>query len=164
MGFKCFMKKSVDVYECVEEAYTGSLNCNLLNCDNFVIYGHLVVRGLATLKTLVLVGKGYINILACSKVLMISYGGPIVLNNLACEKAILIGGRYPIVAHSARVIELYTTNSIFGELTAGTIYAGKRVGTKKLRKVREMIFLDPHTWVEELDELPASMRFMYEVV
>jgi len=154
----------LDTYTCSEELYVGFMKCGLLNCKSLTVVGYLYVKGLATVEELVLVGRGYVNILAGKRVFMASYSGAIVVDNLVGEKVFLIGGKHPVIARRVKAVELYASNTLIGEVYAKSAYISKRVGIRVLKELGQLVFLDYHTWIEKIERKPEKIIYAYYTI
>jgi len=154
----------LDTYTCSEELYVGFMKCGLLNCKSLTVVGYLHVRGLATVEELVLVGRGYVNILAGKRIFMASYNGAVVVDNLAGEKVFLIGGKHPVIARRVKAVELYASNTLIGEVYAKSAYIGKRVGIRVLKELSQLVFLDYHSWIERIEKKPEIIIYAYHII
>ncbi len=157
-------EREYDVLECDSRFYVGGIKCNMVKCRELIIYGRIEVRGLAIIDKLVLVGNGYINLLACNETLIITRGKPFIVDRLYCRKAYLIGAKHPIVLGFTKTSEIYTSNVLIEELKTKTALFNKRTGIKKLLNCNELIFKDPHCWIEELLVKPSRVKYEYRII
>jgi len=163
-GLKYLRRVVLDTCTCSEEVYVGFMKCGILNCKNLTIVGYLYVKGLATVEELVLVGRGYVNILAGKRIFMASYNGAIVVDILAGERVFLIGSKHPVMARRVKAVEFYASNALIGEVYAKNAYISKRVGIKVLKELDQLVFLDCHSWIEKMEKKPEKIIYAYRAI
>lgn len=158
-----FFKKKFNVLECREKYFVGRLEARLVRCGKLHVHGHILVHGLTAVDELVVIGSGFIDFLACNKVLIVTRGKPFFMNKMYCNKAFLIGVYHPIIIDFAKTIEIYTSNVLVKKLKTRTGFFGRKTGIKTLEDCKKLVFNDPHCWIEEFREKPSNIVYRYNV-
>ncbi|MET1160567.1 MAG: hypothetical protein ABWW65_06350 [Thermoprotei archaeon] len=157
-----------DIYECTDEyvVLAGNSVFNTLRCKELAIIGYTRIKGLAVVDKILVIGSGRINILTCSEGIILGMSSskkPLVLENIFCEKLVIAGIRRPVIVQRVRSAELYVTNSLLGSVDSKKFVVGERVGVRRLSSCEDLVFMDPHVWIEDLLVKPKKITYAYTI-
>lgn len=139
------------------EKYSG----NVVVTRELAAFGDFRVK-LVVAERAILIGRGSVGALICDECVLSSMGGPISVNMLKARSALLMGGRHPVVVTQCEAGEgLYAYRSLIGNATGRTIVMGAMSSIKRLEHFARLIFVDPHSYIEDIESWEGSDILIY---
>lgn len=156
---------AADTYECREDSTVlhGYNVFGILRCKNLVVVGYLKVRGLALADEIVVIGGSSIEVLTCDRAIFLTRAMPIVVDQMFSRELYSSGVRYPVIIHKLKAVNAALINTLVNEVEVKKLIMNKKTGIRELVRCDELVFNDPHCWIENIYRKPRKIRYNYSL-